>query len=131
MTDRVQIFLSNQFTYFLLTPCLKISIVCFYRRIFAVPRFLRLTFALNLLIGIWAAAIFLACALQCRPLRAYWDRTIDGHCFDENKFFIVNQVFNTVMDFTVLFLPAPMIWGLQCGWKDKLALMGVFGLGGL
>ncbi|KAH1369513.1 hypothetical protein KXW42_003316 [Aspergillus fumigatus] len=124
-----KIFLSNQFTYFILCPAIKISIICFYRRLFNTKSFQLVTFALNILIASWGAGIFLACAVQCRPLRAYWDKSIDGHCFDGNKFFIVNQAFNVIMDFVILALPIPMIWGLQKAWQDKLALNGVFALG--
>ncbi|KAB8266221.1 hypothetical protein BDV32DRAFT_134223 [Aspergillus pseudonomiae] len=125
-----KIFLANQFTYFVLCPAIKISIICFYRRIFTMKTFQWVSFALNTLIAAWGAGIFLACALQCRPLRGYWDKSIDGHCFDGNKFFIVNQAFNVLMDFVILFLPIPMIWGLQRAWQDKLALNGVFAIGG-
>jgi hypothetical protein len=34
------------------------------------------------------------------------------------------------MDFVILALPVPMIWNLQRAWQDKLALNGVFALGG-
>ncbi|KAE8382167.1 hypothetical protein BDV26DRAFT_299947 [Aspergillus bertholletiae] len=125
-----KIFLANQFTYFVLCPAIKISIICFYRRIFTMKPFQWVSFALNALIAAWGAGIFLACALQCRPLRAYWDKSIDGHCFDGNLFFIVNQAFNVLMDFIILLLPVPMIWGLQRAWQDKLALNGVFAIGG-
>ncbi|KAE8144631.1 hypothetical protein BDV25DRAFT_166380 [Aspergillus avenaceus] len=128
-TDPFQIFLSNQFTYFVLCPAIKISIICFYRRIFTMKAFQWTSFALNTLITAWGIGIFLACALQCRPLRGYWDKSINGHCFDQNKFFIVNQGFNVAVDFVILFLPIPMIWGLQRAWQDKLALNGVFALG--
>ncbi|KAB8071456.1 hypothetical protein BDV29DRAFT_197376 [Aspergillus leporis] len=124
-----KIFLANQFTYFVLCPAIKISIVCFYRRIFTMKPFRWTSFALNALIATWGAGIFLACALQCRPLRGYWDKSIDGHCFNANEFFIVNQAFNILMDFIILVLPIPMIWGLQRAWQDKLALNGVFALG--
>lgn len=33
------------------------------------------------------------------------------------------------MDFVILILPIPMIWGLHRAWQDKLALNGVFALG--
>lgn len=33
------------------------------------------------------------------------------------------------MDFVILILPVPMIWGLHRSWQDKLALNGVFALG--
>ncbi|KAJ5731518.1 uncharacterized protein N7483_006026 [Penicillium malachiteum] len=124
-----KIFLANQFTYFVLCPSIKISIICFYRRVFATCQFQRFTFGLNCLIAAWGAGIFLACAGQCRPLRAYWDKSIEGHCFNANLFFIVNQAFNVLMDFVILALPVPMIWGLHRAWQDKLALNGVFALG--
>jgi hypothetical protein len=126
-----KIFLSNQFTYFALTPVIKISIICFYRRLFTTRTFLRATFALNCLLAAWAAGIFLACAFQCRPLRAYWDHSVEGHCFDGYKFFIVNQSFNVMMDFVILGLPIPMIWSLHRSWQDRLGLNLVFALGGL
>ncbi|CAG8926924.1 unnamed protein product [Penicillium salamii] len=124
-----QIFLANQFTYFLLCPCIKISIICFYRRVFATPRFQQFTFGLNVLIAAWGTGIFLACAGQCRPLRAYWDKSIEGSCFDAQEFIIVNQAFNILIDFVILGLPIPMIWNLHRAWQDKLALNGVFALG--
>ncbi|KAJ5404202.1 hypothetical protein N7509_004073 [Penicillium cosmopolitanum] len=124
-----KIFLANQFTYFILCPCIKISLICFYRRVFTTPKFQQFTFGLNCLIGAWGLGIFLACAGQCIPLRAYWDHSVPGKCFDANVFFIVNQAFNIVMDFVILILPIPMIWGLHRSWQDKLALNGVFALG--
>lgn len=126
-----QIFLANQFSYFVVCPTLKISIICFYRRIFSVPMFQKITMMLNCLVAAWGTGIFLACALQCRPLKAFWDRSINGHCFNLDTFIIVNQAFNVVVDFVILFLPVPMIWRLHMGARDKIALNGVFALGGL
>ncbi|KAI2997295.1 hypothetical protein CBS147346_8838 [Aspergillus niger] len=126
-----QIFLSSQFTYFVLTPVIKISFICFYRRLFTTKHFLRFTFGLNILIVAWSSGIFLACALQCRPLRAYWDINVKGRCFSATTYIIVNQAFNVVMDFVILAVPVPMIWRLHRSWQDKLALNAVFALGGL
>ncbi|EHA28399.1 hypothetical protein ASPNIDRAFT_125297, partial [Aspergillus niger ATCC 1015] len=125
-----QIFLSSQFTYFVLTPVIKISFICFYRRLFTTKHFLRFTFGLNILIAAWSSGIFLACALQCRPLRAYWDINVKGRCFSATTYIIVNQAFNVVMDFVILAVPVPMIWRLHRSWQDKLALNAVFALGG-
>ncbi|BCR87244.1 uncharacterized protein ACHE_31231A [Aspergillus chevalieri] len=124
-----KIFLANQFTYFLLCPAIKTSIVCFYRRVFTTQKFQHLTFALNTLIVTWAAGIVIACGLQCRPIESFWDPRVEGKCFDQNKFLVVNQIFNVVIDFVILALPVPMIWNLQRAWQDKLALNGVFALG--
>jgi hypothetical protein len=54
---------------------------------------------------------------------------VPGTCIDANKFIIVNQAFNVLMDFVILVLPVPMIWNLHRAWQDKLALNGVFALG--
>ncbi|KAJ5641413.1 hypothetical protein N7490_005413 [Penicillium lividum] len=124
-----KIFLANQFTYFILSPSIKISIICFYRRVFTTPKFQQVTLGINCLIAAWGAGIFFACAGQCRPLRAYWDQSIHGHCFNADLFFIVNQAFNVLMDFVILALPVPMIWGLHRTWQEKLALNGVFAIG--
>ncbi|RAL03556.1 uncharacterized protein BO80DRAFT_401669 [Aspergillus ibericus CBS 121593] len=128
MTNFYKIFLSNQFTYFLIGPTIKVSIICFYRRVFTVPTFQRTSFAINALIILWGAVIFLACALQCRPLNAYWDPNVPGQCLDDYKLIVVNQIFNVIMDFVILALPLPMIWNLHRTWQEKLALNGVFAL---
>ncbi|OBT87326.1 hypothetical protein VE02_03022 [Pseudogymnoascus sp. 03VT05] len=125
-----KIFIANQFTYFALCPVLKISIICFYRRIFSGQTFHRISALINWLIGLWAAAIFLTCALQCRPLRGYWDKSVPAVCIDGTTYFIVNQTFNVIMDFVILGLPLPIIWRLKRSWQDKLALSCVFALGG-
>ena len=97
---------------------------------FTTPKFQTFTFYLNCLIAAWGTGIFFACAGQCRPLKAYWDQSVEGHCFNANLFFIVNQAFNVLMDFVILILPVPMIWGLHRAWQDKLALNSVFAIGG-
>jgi hypothetical protein len=43
----------------------------------------------------------------------------------------VNQGFNVVMDFVILALPLPIIFSLKRAWQDKVALSGIFALGGL
>ncbi|EHA21465.1 hypothetical protein CBS115989_6283 [Aspergillus niger] len=130
MMNFYKIFLANQFTYFSLCPLIKVSIVCFYRRIFTTRTFQWTSFSINTLIILWGLGVFLACALQCRPLRAYWDQSVDGQCIDGYTLIVVNQIFNVFMDFVLLALPIPLIWGLHRAWQDKLAINGVFALGG-
>ncbi|PWY86574.1 integral membrane protein [Aspergillus sclerotioniger CBS 115572] len=125
-----QIFIASQFTYFVLSPTIKISFICFYRRIFTTKRLLRFTFCLIIFITSWAIAIFLSCAFQCRPLRAYWDRDVEGDCFSSTTYIIVNQAFNVAIDFVILAAPVPMVWRLHRPWQDKLALNSIFALGG-
>ncbi|KAH8589187.1 hypothetical protein B0O99DRAFT_554100 [Bisporella sp. PMI_857] len=124
-----KIFFSNQIIYFLLIPIIKISIVCFYRRIFQTDNFGRISLAVNLVLGLWGAGTFFVCALQCQPLSAFWDLSTRGKCIRRDIFFIVTQSFNILMDFVIMGLPLPIIWGLKTSWQDKLALSGIFALG--
>lgn len=79
----------------------------------------------------WGAATFLAAALQCRPLAAFWDQSIDGHCFNGLQYILGVQGVNIALDFAILCLPMPMVWRLHRPWQDKAALSVVFALGGL
>lgn len=126
-----KIFLADQFIYALTSPAVKLSIVLFYRKIFAVRKF---RIAANYLIGTcvaWGTATFLSAALQCMPLAKFWDPSVNGYCFNRAKFVLGIQGVNIFLDIVILCMPMPMVWRLQRPWQDKLALSGVFLLGGL
>ncbi|QQK47557.1 integral membrane protein [Penicillium digitatum] len=59
----------------------------------------------------------------------YWDHSIEETGLDAQKFIIVNQANNVLMDLVILVLQIPVIWNLRRVWQDKLALNGVFALG--
>ncbi|KAG0154559.1 hypothetical protein PDIDSM_127 [Penicillium digitatum] len=62
-------------------------------------------------------------------LMEYWDHSIEETGLDAQKFIIVNQANNVLMDLVILVLQIPVIWNLRRVWQDKLALNGVFALG--
>ena len=131
IVDPLQIFLSNELTYTIASPIIKLSLVYLFRRIFNVSKFRLVSTIVIVWIALWGVAVFLAAALQCRPLKAFWVKSIDGHCFDGEKYFRGNQVINIILDFVLLALPMPMVYKLHVRWQDKVALAGVFILGGL
>ena len=131
IAKNLEIFLVNEFTYSITSPLIKVSIITFYRRIFAVRQF---RLAANVLIGMtvaWGFATFLSAALQCRPLAKAWDPTIPGTCFNTLQYILGVQGVNIALDFAILMLPIPMVWALNRPWQDKLALSGVFFVGAL
>ena len=79
----------------------------------------------------WGVATFLAAALQCRPLYAFWDPAVNGHCFNALQYILGVQGVNIALDFAILCLPMPLVWSLRRPWQDKVALSVVFLLGGL
>jgi hypothetical protein len=50
-------------------------------------------------------AFTIALFFQCRPLRFYWDKTIQGTCFDQPKFYYVDAALNLATDLVILSLP--------------------------
>ena len=61
-----------------------------------------------------------------------WDKSLNPTCaVNVPAFFIGNAVPNIVTDWALLFLPVPYIWRLHQRTAQKVALCGVFGLGGL
>lgn len=126
-----QIFLSNKFKYSMTSPAVKLSIILFYRRIFPTHKFRMVSNGIMSAVIAWGIAVFLAAALQCRPLRALWDTNVRGQCFDTLKYILAIQAVNIVLDFAILVLPMPQVWTLQRPWQDKLALSIIFLMGGL
>ncbi len=69
---------------------------------------------------------------QCNPVRGFWDHTVQASCkVDVYAFFIGNAVPNIITDWALLILPIPYVWRLQKSRVQKIALCGIFLLGGL
>ena len=69
---------------------------------------------------------------QCKPVSGFWNRTKPGTCnVDSQKFFIGNAIPNILTDVALMALPLPYIWHLNRSKSQKIALAGVFLLGGL
>ncbi|KFZ03832.1 hypothetical protein V502_10622 [Pseudogymnoascus sp. VKM F-4520 (FW-2644)] len=108
---------------------IKLSILCFYIRIFNVKPFIMASIAVAILVVIWALSVILCGFLLCRPFAYNWDRSIDGSCGDQIKSYIITGALNIVTDALVLGLPMPMIWRLKVNLRSKIALTGIFTIG--
>ena len=109
----------------------KYSILLFYSRIFTERTFkiaLRITFAL---VTAWFIAVEITVLAECQPITSLWNFSEKGHCIDLNRFFLGAGIANVLLNTVILLLPLPMIWTLEIEKKHKLALSGVFMLGGL
>ena len=109
----------------------KFSILLLYHRIFPIP-----TFKLVL----WAVAIFVLCytiagtfivIFQCLPVQSDWNPSINHHCVNFDAELIAIGVLNSVTDFLILGLPIPFLWRLHSSLAYKIQLGGMFSLGGL
>jgi hypothetical protein len=115
----------------------KISIIFFYRRIFCTGK--RTVFSvfsagfIGLTI-IWSLGFFLAVVLTCGSDPAAQWGTYDEfktHCDNTILFDEVYTIIDFILDFVVLLMPIPLVWGLQMSTKRRILVLLVFLLGAL
>lgn len=71
---------------------------------------------------------------QCLPVAYFWNKTIPGGRCLPNALITIgltNGVLSFAGDLFILAMPIPMIWKLKMNNRRKLALSGMFALGGL
>lgn len=75
-------------------------------------------------------ATILAECLICQPLSYRWDLAIKGaSCGDEQALTMYTAGLNLLQDIIVVFIPMPILWGLQMAPLKKLGVACIFGLG--
>ncbi len=113
-------------------PLPKLVLLLFYFRIFSNPRFKLAVWAVAIFVIAWCPAVFFTDLFQCSPVALAWDKSIEGgRCINVQAFFRYIVISNVMSDIAVLVLPLPVIWYLQMSIRQKLALTGVFLLGGM
>lgn len=108
---------------------IKLSVLCFYIRVFVGERFRLATFATIGLVTVWSLANVLLLFLICRPFAANYDLTVQGTCGDRPTAFIAIGAFNIITDILILVLPIPTIWSLRAQRKMKIGLTVIFSFG--
>ncbi|RAK99402.1 putative integral membrane protein [Aspergillus ibericus CBS 121593] len=109
----------------------KYSILMFYWRIFSMSNIRYPIYLIAFIVTGWGLGVIFTTIFQCLPVHGFWDKTIPSHCgVDVSNFFIGNAVPNILTDWALLTLPLPYIWKLQRSASQRLALTGVFVLGG-
>ncbi|KAI1033749.1 hypothetical protein LB503_011132 [Fusarium chuoi] len=106
----------------------KLSILCFYWRVF---RYTSIRYAIIILlvaVSIWITIRTFMVIFHCVPIRAYWDKCIQGaKCpFNEAKFFFATILVHTTMDCVILILPVIEVMKMTLPLSQKLAVVGLF-----
>ncbi|KAF2689161.1 hypothetical protein K458DRAFT_291797 [Lentithecium fluviatile CBS 122367] len=109
----------------------KISILFQYLRIFSGRRFRIACFVMLAIVAIWGTWTLFGSIFLCSPVDFFWDKSIArGTCLDQAKVWFVNAGVNIAQDVAILFMPLPMIRGLDIPVRLKKVLLVVFALGG-
>ncbi|KAL2024933.1 hypothetical protein VTK56DRAFT_3632 [Thermocarpiscus australiensis] len=123
--------LAIEVTYGVACPLSKLAVLTMYHRIFSTSRLLRycvwmIAFGL---VG-WSIAVVGVSIFSCTPIHGFWDLSVPSKCIDSSKFYIGITVPNIIFDVMTVVLPTHRVWTLQMGRDKKLAITGVFLLGG-
>ncbi|KAF7596829.1 hypothetical protein BBP40_012429 [Aspergillus hancockii] len=74
----------------------------------------------------------LFCAVWCRPISYYWDYdAVSFQCSSYLNHLIITTVFNISSDVMMLSIPLPLFIRSHLPFKQKVAVCGVFSLGGI
>ena len=108
------------------------SILLFYARIFTTRSFRPPLWTLYLINGAWTIAFTLLYLFQCRSPSDYWKKQSGKRtgCVDlsVNYYYAVSGI---IIDVLMLSIPWPPILKLRTDTKQKVAVIGIFMLGGV
>jgi len=110
---------------------IKFSIVAFYRRIFTVKLFMNISLVVGVICVLWMITGMIGNLLYCIPMESFWDKAIEGKCFNFDNWFLAMETIDLLLDAIILALPIKTIMGLQLSAHKKTTLLTIFLLGGL
>ncbi|KAI4597944.1 hypothetical protein KJ359_003751 [Pestalotiopsis sp. 9143b] len=108
---------------------IKLSVLCFYLRMFVNRGLRRSTKFVIAFVLLWTVGNVLQVFLICRPFAATYDPTVPGTCGDQVGSFIAIGAFNIITDVVIFFLPIHTIWNLQMKTRAKVGVVAVFLIG--
>jgi hypothetical protein len=108
----------------------KISACLLYRRIFSIPKYKMLSLVAIGMATAWFIAGSVANVCICIPVDRFWHRTKPGRCLNFNLFFLVNGIFEVVIDSAILAIPIFATHSVQMARRTKLAVSCIFLVGG-
>ena len=73
----------------------------------------------------------MALTLQCIPVNAVWDLSVQGKCIDSSAIVFVGAGLSILEDVVIVLLPVPELKGLALSFRKRLAVMFMFALGSL
>ncbi|KAI0426859.1 hypothetical protein F5Y09DRAFT_317859 [Xylaria sp. FL1042] len=109
---------------------IKLSIIALYRQLFPTRFMLLSTTFLAIFVILWGAALLLVTIFSCTPVHGFWDIDVHAKCVDSKWFFIGNAIPNILADVFLLLLPIHDVWKLKLDRESKIAVSGIFTLGG-
>ncbi|KAI1772028.1 hypothetical protein F4818DRAFT_427401 [Hypoxylon cercidicola] len=108
----------------------KISICLLYRRIFSIPRYKTLSAVAIGISTAWFIAASVANICICIPVDIFWHRSKPGRCLNFNLFYLINGIFEVLIDSAILSIPIFAVSRTHMPRKARVIVSGIFLLGG-
>ncbi|MCJ1464422.1 hypothetical protein MMC07_003035 [Pseudocyphellaria aurata] len=111
----------------------QLSILFLYRRVFTLIEtwFKHVLYAIGIFCICSGVSLFFAGLFHCIPLSHGWNLEVPGHCsVDIQPLYITATVLNLVGDISIVAAPIPLIWSIRMSLSSKVAVTGMFLLGG-
>ncbi|THC87937.1 hypothetical protein EYZ11_012620 [Aspergillus tanneri] len=132
LTRDRQIYYVDEALYLSILPLTKISILCFYLRVFP-TRYVRISAIVMIMLNIgYFLGFVLASLFQCRPINGawlHWDGAHNSVCTNVNAQGWASAVVNIIFDLATMALPLREIHQLSLSRRRKIYLLAVFCLG--
>lgn len=88
-------------------------------------------YALIAFISIYGTWTFISAWLNCVPVAKFWKPSIDGYCLSKKGLWFSNSAIHILTDIMIIIYPMPALKSLNLPRRQKIAVMGIFSLGGL
>lgn len=132
ITNVLRYYFYGEIFYVLSLGVSKISILCFYLRVFPRKDFRRIIYGVMGLAVAYTIAFFFATTFQCTPMSyawTQWDGLHEGECNDIHLQGWIAAGINIILDIIVMILPLKHLAGLNMNLRKKLMVMAMFSVG--
>ena len=120
--------------YILTVTAVKFYILLFYWRLFRTrSRAFRMwLLAVAAFTIAWFLSTQITMIFQCTPVNYYWNRKLPGgRCINAVLFYLVTSAFLPPLDFAILALAVPVVWGLKMSTARQASIILIFSLSAL
>ncbi|KAI0873270.1 hypothetical protein GGS24DRAFT_402324 [Hypoxylon argillaceum] len=125
------LFYAHQPIYYISVSLTKVSIILFYFRIFPQQSYRAFLWVMMVIVILTGVTTTIAGLFQCNPIARAWNIDIPGSCFNQPALFFANGALNIGEDLILYVLPTKILWSMNLPLKQRIALVGVFLIGGL
>ncbi|KAM0569829.1 hypothetical protein ACHAP9_004456 [Verticillium nonalfalfae] len=133
LTQCLKLFYIDESFYVICLSLAKLSILCFFLRIFPNRVFRIITYSVMIFIGMSTTVFVFLQIFQCSPIEYNWlgwKGTFGSfRCLNVNTLVYTAAGFSIAQDVIILVLPLPLLFGLNMSWRSKMGIMVMFSLG--